>query len=182
VPSRLGSSRSKELTGSQVGPRGLQRRCRECFRPRLHKEIDVEAAADGIMKDPVVVGGKRSRAARIKALIACMGVDEPRAIKAVAADHAADRVRDQFLAGVGAKAGLHVVAKAVLDRPLVVGEARAVAVGGVDGKRDLIDRHVGREFVREAACRRGRQSKIKRALVDQNQRVPQLVDGSVSAG
>jgi hypothetical protein len=40
----------------------------------------------------------------------------------------------------------------------------------------------GRDEGREAACPRGRQSKIKRALVDQNQRIPQLVDGSVSAG
>jgi hypothetical protein len=83
----------------------------------------------------------------------------------VAADHAVDRVRDQFLAGVGAEAGLQVVAE-----------------GGVEGECDLIDWRVGREFVREAACPRGRQSKIRNALVDQNQRVPQLVDGPVSAG
>ena len=72
--------------------------------------------------------------------LALIGEDQSGRVETVAAEHAANRVGEELGHGVGAQAGL-VGRRVVLD---------AIAIGGIAGEGDLVQRHLGGQLVLQA--------------------------------
>ena len=96
--------------------------------------------------DAVLIRREGRVLARVKAHIACGGVNEARRIQGIPAHHAANGIGKQLLDAVRSQPFLQCVPGSVI----CLFRVHAVPIEGVAGQGDLLEGHIRRQFVLQA--------------------------------